>query len=80
MQILDQSMVSLCLFDIFRGVFADKSHRVQSSMVTSEVQAAAKLSLLAYLLEKVANKQADTASSNDVTLKAFLGDLVTGIY
>ena len=37
MGILDQSMISLCLFDIYRGCFAHKDKRVQSSMATSEL-------------------------------------------
>ena len=81
MGLLDQGMISLCLFDIYRGVFAHPSKRVQSSVVSSEVQAAAKLSLLTYLLQKI--NYMDSLTENqpiDSGLKAFVGDLVTGIH
>ena len=71
-------MTSLCLFDIYRGIFTAESHRVKSSGVTSEVQAAAKLSLLNYLLHKVITQSG--ALTGDMRLKAFLGDLVMGIH
>lgn len=76
-------MISLCLFDIYRGCFAHISKRVRSSAVTSEVQAAAKLSLMNYLLSKVNqdfNEDGMTNQSYDASLKGFLGDLVTGIH
>ena len=47
---LDRGMVALCLFDVYRGVFAHPEMRVKSSGVTTEVQASAKLTLMAYLL------------------------------
>ena len=78
MGILDHSMVSLCLFDVYRGNFADKSMRVKSSGVSSDVQAAAKLSLMAFLLENVAGTH--TVESTDVSLKPFLSEMVTGIH
>ena len=77
MGLLDPNMVILCLFDIYRGIFAHEEMRVQSSAVASEIQASAKLSLLWYLLQKV------TSSANppeDTSLKVFLGDLVVGIH
>lgn len=77
LRILDTEMISLSLFDIYRGVFTSEQHRVKSSGVTSEVQAAAKLSLLNYLLHQVTISE---DSSNDMRLKAFMGDLVTGIH
>ena len=69
-------MLSLCLFDIFRGVFTDSKYRVRSSSVTSKPQASAKLSLLTYLMQKIC----DFEHMNDTSLKTFLGDLVTGIH
>lgn len=79
MGLLDQHTIALSLFDIFRGIFTHEEMRVKSSGVTSEVQASAKLSLLAFLLENAA-AQAATKASEDVSLKAFLGDLVIGIH
>lgn len=80
MGILDEEMSALCLFDIYRGVFTAEAHRVQSSSAASEVQAAAKLSLLTYLLNhEVSKMRQNSDATNDNRLKAFLGDLVIGI-
>ena len=81
-------MITLCLFDIYRGVFAQADKRIQSSAVTSEVQASAKLSLLAYLLEQIkmnylekeSKEDSRSVQQADMALKAFLGDLVTGMH
>ena len=79
MGLLEHGMASLCLFDIYRGVFTDESKRIKSSSATSEVQAATKLSLLIYLLNFI-NKDQLGPNDQNLTLKSFLGDLVIGIH
>lgn len=51
--ILDNEMTSVCLFDIYRGIFAPKQFQVESSQATSDVHASAKLSLMLYLLQSI---------------------------
>ena len=76
MGLLDQATLSLCLFDIYRGVFAHTKNQVQSSSVKSDVHAAAKINLFGYLLEQTCQ----LGEEADNSMKAFLGDLVTGIH
>ena len=51
MDIMDNEMIAVCLFDIYRGVFAPEKFQADSSKATSDVQASAKLSLMLYLLQ-----------------------------
>ena len=77
MGMMDNEMTAVCLFDIYRGVFAPEEFQAESSKATSDVHASAKLSLMLYLLQ-TSTRQGGQASS--VPIKAFLGDLVDGIH
>ena len=77
MGLLDSEMLSLCIFDIYRGCFVPQDMRVSSSAISSELQASAKLSLLAYLLHRVNSLEPTDISPS---LKGFVGDLVIGIH
>lgn len=54
MGLLDENVIALCLFDVYRGIFTHEDMRVKSSGVSSQVHASVKLSLLAFLLENAA--------------------------
>ena len=50
MGMVDSDMTTVCLFDIYRGVFAPEEFQAEGSKATSDVHASAKLSLMVYLL------------------------------
>ena len=75
--ILDSEMTSVCLFDIYRGIFAPEKLQVESSRATSEVHASAKLSLMLYLLQSLAQQG---TQDSQVSIKTFMGDLIDGMY
>ena len=51
MNMVDSEIATVCLFDIYRGVFAPEDFQVEGSKATSDVHASAKLSLMLYLLQ-----------------------------
>ena len=73
---LEHEMCSVCLFDIYRGVFTPADQRVVSSGVYSQTQASAKLSLMVYLLQSMS----DEPQKSNLSSKELFGRLIAGMH